>query len=126
MTEPLQYELVHLQRVEGVVAHAIAYAGYVVVCWADGVWEAHRSVDVDAVLVAQYGGQYRAQAARDACPVRYALTETATASLKGYAFVWADGSVPVVWTDEVVESWTDLDAVVAQYAFEYTFASLDL
>lgn len=102
------------------------YAGYVVVCWADGVWEAHRSTNIDAVISAQYGGQYQAQAARDSRPVRYELTETATATLKGYAFVWVNGTVTVVWTDEVVEAWTDFDAVVAQYAFEYTFASLDL
>lgn len=126
MTAPLQYELVHLQRAGRVSAHAVAYAGYVVVCWDDGVWESHRARSLDDVIAAHYGGQYHAQLARDSVPNRYSLTETATATAKGYAFVWEDEHVTVIWDDEVVEDWDNLDAVVAQYAFEYTFASLDL
>lgn len=125
MSAPLQYELVHLQRADRAAAHAVVRAGYVVICWDDGVREVHRALSLDEVISAQYGGQYYAQLARDSVPVRYALTETATGKPKGYAFVWKDEHVTIIWDDEVVEDWDNLDAVVDQYAFEYIFANLD-
>lgn len=122
---PLQYALVHLRDIQHVVAHAVVYGGYVVLCWTDGVTELHRADAVADVLVAQYGGQYEAQLSRESSPERYQLTETSSAKPKAFAFVWLNGSATIVWDDGVVESWASFDSVVVQYAFAYTFASLD-
>lgn len=128
MGAPQVYELAHKADLEQVAGYAVVVGSGVLVCWADGVVEQSAHADLAEALRASYGDQYEVRLPKQAGVVRYAITETASGQPKGFAFCCPSQQVVLVWDDKTLEVWdkdAKLDAVVAQYAFQFTFECLD-
>lgn len=128
MDVPEIHVLAHKADSEVVAGFALLVSSGVVIYWVDGVIEQlNGAASIDG-LRTTYGDQYVVLGTQALGVVRYVIKETNSEELKGFAFCFPGAQVVIAWNDKTLEVWdkdAKLDAVLAQYAFQFTFQCLD-
>jgi len=129
MAPPSVFQLLHKGGTPGRSAgYGVCFTRCTVVWWLDGVVEMYDTLDLNEGLHASYGDQWSVEPDTAGRVPRFLVRETVSQEVKGALAQWPDGSVVLCWEDGTREVWSSaltMDAVLGQYAFEYTFESLD-
>jgi len=122
------YGLWHKANIENAAGLVVLTPSGVVVWWVDGVLEQIEGGTVVEAIRIAYGEQYVARETQLLQVVRYMIKETSSDEPKGFAYCFPGAQVVIAWNDKTLEVWdkdAKLDAVLAQYAFQFTFQCLD-